>query len=168
MVLVGFLGVGKSSPPDDLNFRLSHEGNSEIPISKGDDTYRLPPVAEPIHYDIELTPDLEKATFAGLVTIEITIIDATKIITLHQLNLDIKEEDVTITVVADWDNGVEVTKPLKPKLTFDKERHFVILSVDELLGTNSKASITIQYTGTLNDNKAGFYKAVYQREGKDV
>ena len=51
--------------------------------------YRLPRNVLPRHYDITLEPDLEVASFKGSVAIDIEVVEATSVITLNAIELEI-------------------------------------------------------------------------------
>ena len=51
---------------------------------------RLSKNAIPIKYDIQLQPDLENFTFEGIETITLSVLEKTKILTLHSKELEIE------------------------------------------------------------------------------
>ena len=51
--------------------------------------YRLPRVAAPTRYDIELTPDLDAATFSGTVAIALDVREATDELVCNAADLEI-------------------------------------------------------------------------------
>ena len=50
-----------------------------------DDPYRLPRDIVPTRYDLRLEPDLTNATFQGLATITLTVVQSTTVIVLNAL-----------------------------------------------------------------------------------
>jgi len=106
---------------------------------------RLPGNAVPSHYKLSFTPDLVKATFNGDETIDITVKSATKSITLHSAEIDIKEAAIT-----------QSGKVQSAKVSYDVDKEQVTLIVEnELLIGN--VTIHIVYNGILNDQLRGFY-----------
>ncbi len=106
---------------------------------------RLPDIATPENYKLTFTPDLDKATFEGDETITIKVLKATPEITLNAV--DISFHDVSIT-----SDGVTQ----KAKVTPEKEKEMVVLSVDKPLAAGP-ATIHITYSGILNNEMRGFY-----------
>ena len=106
---------------------------------------RLPEVARPENYKLTFTPDLENAKFTGDETVAIRVLKPTSEITLN--SAEIEFQDVTITS----GNSTQ-----KAKVTPEKEKEMVVLSVDKPLSAGP-ATIHISYTGTLNDQMRGLY-----------
>ena len=59
------------------------------------DRYRLPRTVVPVHYDLQLEPDLERFTFAGTSATSIEITEATNRIVLNSIELDVTKAWVT-------------------------------------------------------------------------
>jgi aminopeptidase N len=106
---------------------------------------RLPEVAAPENYKLFFTPDLDKATFEGDETISIRVSKPTSQITLNAADIDFHE--VTIA------SGGALQKA---KVTSDKEKEMVVLSVEKPL-PDGPATVHITYTGILNSEMRGFY-----------
>ena len=106
---------------------------------------RLPAVARPENYKLTFTPDLDKATFAGDEIIAIRVFQPTSEITLNAIDIDF--EDVSMT------SGGATQKA---KVTPDKEKEMVTLSVEKPLAAGS-ATIHIKYNGILNSEMRGLY-----------
>ncbi|MGD0546219.1 MAG: M1 family metallopeptidase [Terracidiphilus sp.] len=106
---------------------------------------RLPQSVHPAHYTLTLTPDLKAATFSGIETIDVSLAEQANHITLNALEIDIKS--VTVTTSG---------KEQKASITFDKEKEQATFTFAEKLSAG-KATLTIQYTGILNDDLRGFY-----------
>ena len=106
---------------------------------------RLPEVAAPENYKLFFTPDLDKATFEGDETISIRVLKPTSEITLNAA--DIGFHEVTIT------SGGSMQKA---KVTPDKEKEMVVLSVEKPLAAGP-ATVHITYSGILNSEMRGLY-----------
>jgi aminopeptidase N len=114
---------------------LSSEANAQ----------RLPLNVKPVHYTLELAPDLTHATFTGRESIDVTIAEATDAITLNAA--EIKFEKVTAVV-----DG----KTLTAKVSADEKKEQATLDFGQKLAAG-KLRIEIRYTGILNNELRGFY-----------
>ncbi|XP_050529009.1 puromycin-sensitive aminopeptidase isoform X2 [Daktulosphaira vitifoliae] len=111
---------------------------------------RLPQNVKPVLYDLFLKPDLQKFTFEGKETISLYVVESTKVITLHAL--DLKIEDVELQ-----ENDGSILKPT-----------ISISSIDETLTLNfekelkmGEAFLKFVFVGELNDKMKGFYRSKY-------
>jgi aminopeptidase N len=106
---------------------------------------RLPSGVAPTHYTLWFAPDLERATFRGRETIEVTIQRPTTSITLNAAEIEFG--DVTIDA-----GGRKQTA----HATLDEKKEMATLTVPQQIPAG-RASISITYTGMLNDKLRGFY-----------
>jgi puromycin-sensitive aminopeptidase len=118
--------------------------------SRADNPYRLPTNVEPTHYDLELTPNIDAATFTGHVAITLDVHE-----TVDQLQLNAVELEFTSITLTD---ATGATQSLTA--TFDEkfERATVALRSPLAVG---RASLAVAFTGILNDQLVGFYKSTY-------
>ena len=118
-----------------------------------DTATRLPTGAAPRHYAIELEPDLDAATFAGRVAIDIDVTEPADSIVLNAAELSI----VSAQLVAASGKAAE----LGFELHSDSER----LTLTHLDGTGpfaaGSARLDISFNGILNDQLHGFYRSTY-------
>jgi len=123
-------------------------------MSRGEGNgFRLPRNVRPISYDITLEPDLENFTFHGRETITL---DAQKMTREVMLNAaDLKIESAYISQWNGW-----ITKRHRAAVVIDKDNERVTLKIDHDLRPD-RASIEIVFSGIINDNLAGFYRAKY-------
>src|SRR5262245_51703032 len=98
---------------------------------------RLPGNVLPKHYSLWFAPDLEKETFRGRATIEVTLTEPTTSIALHAAELQFGE--VTIT-----SGGRTQTATVRP----DAKGETATLTVPQRLA-EGKATIQINYNGIL-------------------
>lgn len=105
------------------------------------DPHRLPATVLPRHYDLVLEPDLDAATFAGRVTIEVDAREEASEITLNAIELEIHS--------AAFDG-----RPART--TLDEAAERATLHLDEPVGPGPH-TIDIRYSGILNDRLHGFY-----------
>ncbi len=108
------------------------------------DRYRLPRHVVPSRYTLVLEPNLAEASFAGTVTIEVTVNEAVEQILLNAIELDI----VTVEV-----NGTEA----KFHLDNDTER----LVIDAAVVPGGSV-IQVTFNGTLNDKLHGWYRSTFR------
>ena len=118
-----------------------------------DTATRLPTGAAPRHYAIELEPDLDAATFAGRVAIDIDITEPADSIVLNAAELSI----VSAQLVAASGKAVE----LDFELHSDSER-LTLTHLDETGPfAAGSARLDISFNGVLNDQLHGFYRSTY-------
>ncbi len=115
--------------------------------------YRLPRTAIPSKYEISLTPDLTKFTFAGEETIHLDIKQPVKEITLNAIEINIQKATVIST------SGKEQTG----KISLDEKLERATFSFDEAI-PKGQAKLSIEFTGILNDKLHGFYRSTYKDE----
>ena len=106
---------------------------------------RLPEIARPENYKLTFNPDMETAKFEGDETISLRVLKPTSDITLNAADIDF--HDVTIT------SGGATQKA---KVTAQKEKEMVVLSVDKPLAAGP-ATVHITFTGILNSEMRGLY-----------
>ena len=106
---------------------------------------RLPSGVAPTHYTLWFAPDLERATFRGRETIEVTIQRPTASITLNAAEIEFG--DVTVDA-----GGRKQTA----HVTLDEKNEMATLTVPQPIPAG-RASISMTYNGMLNDKLRGFY-----------
>ena len=111
--------------------------------------YRLPRSVIPTHYAITLEPDLDEATFAGSVVIDVGIAEPVMEIVLNAIELDILSAEVVV-------GG----RTMIPEVTLDEESERLTLGLDYSIPVGP-ASIRISFNGILNDQLHGFYRSTY-------
>ena len=115
------------------------------PETDAPDPYRLGKGVIPTRYDVELTPDLDSATFAGRVTIAIDVAEPTTSFMLNAIELDILATTV---------DGADAAWSLD-----EATERMTITTVAPLAAGTS--SIDIEFTGILNDKLRGFYRSTF-------
>ena len=111
--------------------------------------YRLPRSVIPTHYEIDLEPDLEAATFTGSVLIDVEVLEPVMEIVLNAIELDIVSAEVVV-------GGRTMT----PEVSLDEKSERLTLGLDYSIPIGH-ASISISFTGILNDQLHGFYRSTY-------
>jgi aminopeptidase N len=107
---------------------------------------RLPEGFHPEHYSLVLTPDLKAATFKGNETIELTLDNPSKTITLNAAEIKFLSVKATTGALPAQTGEVELN-PAKEQATFVFARELPAGMV----------TLAIEYTGILNDQLRGFY-----------
>ncbi|MCI0355857.1 MAG: M1 family metallopeptidase, partial [Acidobacteria bacterium] len=105
----------------------------------------LPGNVIPEHYDLTLSPDLQKATFAGEEAIKVRVVSSVDTITLHALEIEFLE--VTVR---------QGKASHKATVTLDAAGQTATFQLPSKLEPGS-ASVHIRYNGILNDQLRGFY-----------
>ncbi len=106
---------------------------------------RLPSVAHPQHYTLQLAPDLKAATFTGEETIDLTLDQPEKSIVLNAYELKFAQ-------VSAESEG----KSLPAKVTLDPAQQQATFHFDQPLAAGP-VSLKIAYSGVLNGGLRGFY-----------
>lgn len=108
---------------------------------------------KPIHYDIHIHPDLNDFRFKASVQILLEARQPVDRVTLDAEDLDID----TCTLVRD---GAAVSC----RFDHDRTRHAMDIELPGQL--SGRFSLTIDYTGNINDRMSGFYRSRYVENGE--
>jgi aminopeptidase N len=106
---------------------------------------RLPAAVVPEHYTLTLTPDLKAATFSGVESIDVTIKVPTQTVTLNAA--EIAFQTVTVSAAGHLQTA---------SVSLDEEKEQATFTVAEPIPAG-KATLSIRYTGILNNELRGFY-----------
>jgi aminopeptidase N len=106
---------------------------------------RLPETVVPSHYDIQVTPNLQAATFTGTERISVTLKKPSSTIVLNAAEIEFD----TVTI-----SSGTVTQQARVSLDSAKERATLTVARDVPAST---ADISIEYRGILNDQLRGLY-----------
>ena len=119
---------------------------------------RLPTGVKPTHYDISLKPNFEKFTFDGKVKIDYVSLGDSK-----PENIVLHANDIVIndgTLQAGSTSGALKT------VTYSQKSETATLEFEH--GIAPSGTLTLNFTGILNDKMRGFYKTTYKIEGTQV
>jgi aminopeptidase N/puromycin-sensitive aminopeptidase len=106
---------------------------------------RLPDTVRPDHYTLTLTPNLTAATFTGVESIDVTLAEPTDHITLNAVQIAFQ----SVTVSAE---GKQQTATISE----EKNKEQATFTFPNKLAAG-KATLSIAYTGILNNELRGFY-----------
>lgn len=118
--------------------------------------FRLPLYINPLHYDLELKPEMDADRYTGKVTISIQLDERTRHLWLH-----LRETKITEMPQLMKSSGEPIT--VKRCFEFQQEEYIVTEAAEELLpGTYLLA---MQFQGNLNGSLVGFYRTTYIENG---
>ena len=116
--------------------------------------YRLPRTAEPTAYRLTLAPDLETATFAGEVSIELVVHRST-----DRLVCNAAELTVADAVLEPYGGP-----PVPATVTLDEAAERATFVFDTSVPAG-RATLRCSFTGVLNDKLRGFYRSTFTTDG---
>ena len=119
-------------------------------MSSTTNPYRLVRTVVPSTYRIFLTPDLDAATFAGRVEIDIDVHESVRQFTLHA-----KELVVAAATLTAAGTSYRSSNP-----THDEKYETATFAFDDHIPAGP-ATIEIAFTGILNDQLVGFYRSTF-------
>src|SRR6201996_1520810 len=106
---------------------------------------RLPTNVRPEHYTLHLTPDLDKATFSGEETIDVTLAQAANSITLNAAEIQFQSVSANTG-----------KRDMKADVSLDEDKQQATFTFPGTLPAGP-VKLKIAYTGILNDKLRGFY-----------
>ena len=122
--------------------------HADAPFAFDETPGKLPKTVVPIHYALELAPDLDKLKVTGNVAIDIEVRAATDRIVLNALNMTFASASV---------DGAGPASDI----AFDADAQTVTLTFAQPLETGRHV-LRIAYTGEINRNGRGIYYSDYQ------
>ncbi|KAK6493279.1 glutamyl aminopeptidase [Huso huso] len=125
--------------------------------------FRLPDYVIPVHYDLELAPNLNNDIYTGSTTITINIKQATKHLWLH-----IRETFVTAIPKLQKKSG-NTQQDVAVLSCFEyKAQEYVVVELKESLQPSENDDhylLTLEFQGRLDGSLVGFYKTTYMEKG---
>jgi len=112
--------------------------------------YRLSPDVRPVAYRLHLEPNLESATFAGTVEIDLDLATASSAITLHAIELDVEPAELVA--------GSATFVSSSP--TFDATYETATFTFASEIPAG-RSTMLLRFTGILNDQLHGFYRSTF-------
>ena len=113
--------------------------------------YRLPRSVRPERYELQITPDLDAARFAGQARITVTVDEPVPAFELNAVELEVADVELVLAAGATL-SGTVTWQPDEERVRFTWGR------------TVPKGSATLQFrfSGLLNDRLRGFYRSTYR------
>jgi puromycin-sensitive aminopeptidase len=113
--------------------------------------YRLPANVIPERYEIQLTPDLAAATFAGEQKVFVQVLEPVRQIVVNAAELEFQ----AVSIRGSGD------KAMRGSTVVDSENERATFGFPEILDPG-RWELTIQFSGLLNDKLHGFYRSTYK------
>ncbi|MBO0730272.1 MAG: M1 family metallopeptidase [Acidimicrobiaceae bacterium] len=112
--------------------------------------YRLPRTVVPERYELELTPDLDAATFGGSSRVAVRVVEATDRFVLNAIELEITSAEL-------FSPGEE---PIQGRVTQDDELQRATIEWGQTVAPGEH-ELRLAFTGILNDKLHGFYRSTF-------
>lgn len=116
---------------------------------------RLPSDVVPLHYDLDLQPNLTTLKFTGSVKIVVNVTQVTKKIVLHSSGLNITKATITSTG-GSQEKAVEL-------LEYPLHDQIAVMAPESLLA-GQNYTVNLEYSSNLSDTYYGFYRVSYKDE----
>nr|XP_056711294.1 glutamyl aminopeptidase [Euleptes europaea] len=172
LALILGLALGLSRPTDCQISNGDGQGPTELPTSpapeardpcpaQNDDSgawrnFRLPLDVNPVHYDLELRPEMGADRYTGNVTISIKVDSQTRHLWLH-----LRETKITEMPLLKTSSGEPIA--LNQCFEYKPQEYIVIEAAEEL--TPNTYLLTMMFQGHLNGSLVGFYRTTYIENG---
>ncbi len=119
--------------------------------SRALDPHRLPRHVLPARYDLRLEPDLDQATFAGIVAIAVDVHQRTSDIVLNAAELDIATACAEAADGSSCEGRIEIEDALE-------QAHILFRRPLD----PGRRTLHLTFNGRLNDKLRGFYRSTYR------
>ncbi|NXS45985.1 AMPE aminopeptidase, partial [Balaeniceps rex] len=176
VVVVGLavgLGVGLSRPKSQQSSGGTDQPtNPPPPVDlgpcppKNDETgdwrhFRLPTYVKPVHYDLEMKPEMETDIYTGTVSISIALEKSTSYLWLH-----LRETKITEMPTLRKSSGQQIA--LNDCFGYKPQEYIVMKAEAELSVTDERDPyiLTLKFQGWLNGSLVGFYRTTYTENGQ--
>ncbi|XP_072192053.1 glutamyl aminopeptidase isoform X2 [Excalfactoria chinensis] len=168
------LGVGLSKPqPSPESADQPDQPTTSPPTvdagpcpAKSDDSgdwrnFRLPTYVKPIHYDLEVKPEMETDIYTGTVNISIALGQSTSHLWLH-----LRETKITEMPTLRKSSGQQIA--LTDCFEYEAQEYIVMKAEAELTVTDESDPyiLTLKFQGWLNGSLVGFYRTTYTENGE--
>ncbi|KAL6900781.1 hypothetical protein ACP4OV_005457 [Aristida adscensionis] len=114
---------------------------------------RLPRFAAPLRYDLRLRPDLAACTFSGAAAVAVAVSAPTRFLVLNAAELAVDRASIRFQDRA------------PSEVVQFEEDEILVLGFDRDLPVG-EGVLTMDFTGTLNDQMRGFYRSKYEYNGE--
>ncbi len=113
-------------------------------------SYRLPRTVVPERYQLELTPDLDAAAFAGTLVVTVRVEEMTEHFVLNAIELDITSAEL-------FSNG---EAPISGRVSLDEELQRATVEWGRDVPPGGY-ELRLRFDGILNDKLHGFYRSTF-------
>ncbi|NXJ09609.1 AMPE aminopeptidase, partial [Odontophorus gujanensis] len=122
--------------------------------------FRLPTYVKPIHYDLEVKPEMETDIYTGTVNISIALEQSTSHLWVHLRETKIKEMPTLRK-----SSGQQIA--LTDCFEYEAQEYIVMKAEVELTVTDESDPyiLTLKFQGWLNGSLVGFYRTTYTENG---
>ncbi|XP_039235826.1 glutamyl aminopeptidase isoform X2 [Pipra filicauda] len=142
-------------PPEDL-------GSCPPKDETGEWTeFKLPTYVKPVHYDLEIKPEMEADIYSGTVNISIILEKPTSSLWLH-----LRETKITEMPTLQKSSGQQIA--LNDCFAYNPQEYIVMKAAAELSVTDESDPyvLTLKFQGWLNGSLVGFYRTTYTENGE--
>uniref|UniRef100_A0A8B9TX94 Aminopeptidase n=1 Tax=Anas zonorhyncha TaxID=75864 RepID=A0A8B9TX94_9AVES len=122
--------------------------------------FRLPTYVKPLHYNLEVKPEMEKDIYTGTVSIYIALENPTTHLWLH-----LRETKITEKPTLQKSSGQQIA--LTDCFEYTAQEYIVMKAETELpvANNNDPYILTLKFQGWLNGSLVGFYRTTYTENG---
>ncbi|XP_074889065.1 glutamyl aminopeptidase isoform X2 [Buteo buteo] len=123
--------------------------------------FRLPTYVKPVHYDLEMKPEMETDIYTGTVSISIALEKSTSYLWLH-----LRETKITEMPTLRKSSGQQIA--LNDCFGYKPQEYIVMKAEAELSVTDESDPyiLTLKFQGWLNGSLVGFYRTTYTENGQ--
>ncbi|NXF04194.1 AMPE aminopeptidase, partial [Smithornis capensis] len=123
--------------------------------------FRLPTYVKPVHYDLEIKPEMERDIYSGTVNISIALENPTSSLWLH-----LRETKITEMPTLRKSSGQQIA--LNECFEYKPQEYIVMKAAAELPVTDESDLyiLTLKFQGWLNGSLVGFYRTTYTENGQ--
>jgi aminopeptidase N/diadenosine tetraphosphate (Ap4A) HIT family hydrolase len=151
--------ASKNNEPEDIQAKIV-QAIADIQLkSSGSSEHRLPTIVQPRNYKLTLKPDLTAFTFDGVVDIECDVRESTSVIVLHA-----KELEVTVATCMQCSTGNSSTAAT---IVLNEKNDQLTLTFETPIQKGAM-TLSLTFTGILNDKMCGFYRSTYKSADDDT
>ncbi|CRK91767.1 CLUMA_CG005399, isoform A [Clunio marinus] len=155
------MALTQKDPTKVLNEKYENQLRSESNVNF-QNSYRLPNNTIPLHYNIRLSTEIHRAdfTFAGIVRIDIRVLEASNTITLHAGQMLIQR------IFLLNPDGSQI--PSSVDYVYESNTEFLIIHLGDELATGQELTVEITYLGILGlFMDRGFFRSYYFDEERN-
>lgn len=131
---------------------------AESPFRFQDTPGRLPKDLVPLHYEVQLTPNLAEATFEGELQVQFEVRTPANKLVLNSAGLEITDA----TLVSPGKAGGHALVPV-----FSEKEEIVEFDCGEILEAKTSHQLSLKFRGRLNEKARGLYISRYQVGGAE-